>query len=406
MLKAILLPLKSGKQVLVAKVCRHESAMPSRAVMFFATRAPLTGGDMYLAHMCEYIKDRGDLVEEVYLEDMPRFIRNSGLFLGVFLSNFWLLFRLLALPGSRLVLFEDFGFHPRLLLSNLLIRFLRKTNIFMLSQLGLKYHRLTRFGIFWNIDRWLIRTSFARTDIIFTNSKDGRDQVIATGRVNPPKVINARCGFEPIPPAQTGRGNTDRSTTRSETQLLFVGRCSPNKGIQYLLEAVALVSASCRVRLHIVGNTGDDPQYYNHLVEITTARQIAGKVIFHGFVQPGSADLVKLYRQSDIFVLPSIREGFGIVVLEAMSCGLPIITTTADALPELVAHGKTGMLVPPGNAQALADAIATLVDSPDLRNSLGANGRRFCEAVREQYSWPNVCGGIYDVMTRYSKELE
>jgi len=94
------------------------------------------------------------------------------------------------------------------------------------------------------------------------------------------------------------------------------------------------------------------------------------------------AELARIYRAADVFVFPSRTDTFGLVLLEAMACGVPVASTTGGALPEVV--GDAGVLVPPGDAVALASAIAELLEDPARREELGEAARR---RIEQQFSW-------------------
>ena len=99
------------------------------------------------------------------------------------------------------------------------------------------------------------------------------------------------------------------------------------------------------------------------------------------------AELVQHYNRAEMLACPSLYEGFGLPAGEAMACGLPVAATTGGALPEVVEDGVTGILVPPGDAPALAEAIQTLMGDADLRRRMGQAGR---ERVLEKFSWPRA----------------
>ena len=101
---------------------------------------------------------------------------------------------------------------------------------------------------------------------------------------------------------------------------------------------------------------------------------------------PSDDVVAQLYQQADIFCLPSVQEGFGIVFLEAMASGLPIVATNATAIPEVVPHGQAGLLVAPGNVAALARALIELLRNPEQRATFGAFG----QAHVEQFNWSRV----------------
>ncbi len=102
----------------------------------------------------------------------------------------------------------------------------------------------------------------------------------------------------------------------------------------------------------------------------------------------GSKDeLIKLYRQSDLFVMPSLRDSFGFVFLEAMTQGLPCIGTNINAMPEIIEDGKTGYIVPARDPAALAKAILHFYEQEGNRGALGAAARA---RVQERYTWARV----------------
>ncbi len=195
-------------------------------------------------------------------------------------------------------------------------------------------------------------------------------------------------------------GNISEKTECAQygkTNLLFVGRCHVDKGIEYLLEAVALLGDN--VVLNIVGATDHDPNYYRKLTEIIQKRNIKEKVFFHGYVDDKNK-LKQFHERADIFVLPSIIEGFGIVLLEAMSAGLPIVATNVGAIPELVKDGYNGILVPPRDMPSLAKAIDSLIRSPSMRRKYSINGFKYYQSVRDIHSWDNHLRTIRDIFNR------
>ena len=153
------------------------------------------------------------------------------------------------------------------------------------------------------------------------------------------------------------------------------------KGFAVLLDALRVLKPRCpQMTLAIVGE-GDarvDIEAY------AADRGVADRVTFYGGLSEEA--LARQYREADAFVMPSEREGFGIVFAEAMARGLPCVGVAAGAVPEVIENGVSGWLVPPGDPGALADALCTLVENPRLRERMGEAGRRrfereFTEAV-------------------------
>jgi len=155
--------------------------------------------------------------------------------------------------------------------------------------------------------------------------------------------------------------------TNGVVQLLFVGHITKAKGVLDLLQALALLSKNKAWFLHVVGGASE-METWEQVQGLITKYNFSSQVTVHGRVI--DARLQELYCQSDVFVLPSHWEGYGIVFLEAMSLGLPIISTTAGAISEVVEHQQSGLLVEAGDIQSLSDAIEILIDSSEIRKEM------------------------------------
>jgi glycosyltransferase involved in cell wall biosynthesis len=116
-------------------------------------------------------------------------------------------------------------------------------------------------------------------------------------------------------------------------------------------------------------------------------------VTFAGAV--GQDRIPDYYARPDVFCLPSFAEGIPIVLMEAMARELPVVATAIMGVPELVVHGRSGLLVPPGRADELAAALEELARSPELRGQLGSAGR---ERVAEAYELRSSVGGLLEVL--------
>jgi glycosyltransferase involved in cell wall biosynthesis len=107
-------------------------------------------------------------------------------------------------------------------------------------------------------------------------------------------------------------------------------------------------------------------------------------------------DIPRLLQAMDIFVLPSLAEGISNTLLEAMATGLPVVATRVGGNPELIEHGVNGCLVPVSDAQALAEALQGLIESPETRNRMGASG---LQKMRQSFDWDSTVAaylGVYD----------
>ena len=144
----------------------------------------------------------------------------------------------------------------------------------------------------------------------------------------------------------------------------------PRKGYEVMLRALpAIVRAAPTVHYVIVGS--DDNDYADRLKRLASELTIADRVHIVGFQDPVQPFLAAL----DLYTHPALMEGFGIAVVEAMAMGKAVVATTTGGLPEVVAHGDTGLLVPPGDAESLAAAVISLLKDKARREQMGLSGR-------------------------------
>jgi glycosyltransferase involved in cell wall biosynthesis len=160
------------------------------------------------------------------------------------------------------------------------------------------------------------------------------------------------------------------SKTR-DVSILFVGRLEPRKGASIFIDALRdVLRSNDRVAVNVVG--ADSPTAPNGLTHQEYARRVLGplsaRVRFHGYVSV--TDLASFWAAADIFVAPSTYESFGLVYLEAMRHGIPIVAAAVPGVDEVV-DPSCGVLVPPRDAQRLAAAILNLVHDPNRRSVLG-----------------------------------
>jgi glycosyltransferase involved in cell wall biosynthesis len=175
---------------------------------------------------------------------------------------------------------------------------------------------------------------------------------------------------------------------RDGATILCVARQYPRKHIADLLRALPIVlQAAPHTRTVIIG---DGPQHAA-LRRLAAELGLGVAVQFRGSI-PDDDQVARCYRQADIFCLPSVQEGFGIVFLEAMASGLPIVAARAAAIPEVVPQGRAGLLVPPGDVMAVAEALIELLKNPDQRAAYGAFGQEHVA----QYDWERVAGVFLD----------
>ncbi len=185
-----------------------------------------------------------------------------------------------------------------------------------------------------------------------------------------------------LPGVDTGTFRPEKKVAKIAHSVLFVGRLHERKAIPSLILSLKEVRTRVPdVKLFIVG----DGSLRVELQRLVAAEGLVSQVNFLGRVP--AEELVQWYNRAEVFVLPSLFEGFGIVCLEAMACATPVIATMVPGVVDLVKDGETGLLVPPQNRKRLGEAIAKLLEDSELRNRLGNNGHQM---AREKLDWHQV----------------
>jgi glycosyltransferase involved in cell wall biosynthesis len=181
--------------------------------------------------------------------------------------------------------------------------------------------------------------------------------------------------------------------------ILFVGRLVERKGVAYLIDAVAQIPPTIPATLVIIGDGPDRPA----LEEQARAAASPHPIEFRGWVTPAALD--EAYRSATVFALPAVvdergdTEGLGMVLLEAMSYHVPVVTTALGGITDIVRDGENGLIVPPNDAPALANALERLVTDRAMVEHLGAGG---LHVIEQRFSWPRIIdqfAAIYDELS-------
>ncbi len=210
-------------------------------------------------------------------------------------------------------------------------------------------------------------------------------------RVIPPGVDLDR--FHPLPPAQAKEhlGLDPRCRL-----ILFVGRIEPLKGIDTLLWAISLIARKhpdliCGLCVPIIGGNPYRVEDNDEMVRLQALREALGIEEVVTFLGAQDQDVLQYYyAAAEMVVMPSDYESFGMVALEAMACGTPVIASDVGGLAYLVRHGRTGYRVPPRDPGALAEKITRLLTDEGLRRRMGQRAACFAEG----YAWPLIADRI------------
>lgn len=196
--------------------------------------------------------------------------------------------------------------------------------------------------------------------------------VLVEGGIEREKIRVIHTGIDPEPFQKA-------TTIKSNNPVPVIGTMAileERKGHQYLLEAAALLKQKGYQLEYRFAGEGSQRKCLQNLAKDLGLKE---EVTFEGFV----SDIPKFLSRIDVFVLPSFNEGMGVAILEAMAAAKPVVGTSAGGIPELVADGVTGLLVPPRNAQALASAISRLLSDKDLLTTMGVRG---CQRVQTHFT--------------------
>ena len=234
------------------------------------------------------------------------------------------------------------------------------------------------------------REAMLNADRIVAFSGHERDAMARLYGADPSRVMLAPCGvdltkFRPMDQKEVRR----RLGMNGEKVLLYVGRVEPLKGLDLLVEtAVQMEAESENLRMMVVGGGGPGEPETDRVRRLAKERQVDGLIDFVGRVDHDELPLY--YNAADVCLVPSYYESFGLVALESMACGTPVVATRVGGLPTLVHHGHTGYLKSWRCPEAFANSVEMIISSQRLQESLGNAARRRAELM----GWPNVASMI------------
>jgi glycosyltransferase involved in cell wall biosynthesis len=237
---------------------------------------------------------------------------------------------------------------------------------------------------------WIERIFSKFTDRLVALTHGEKDDYIEMSVCSPEKLLTIHSGVDIRQFLHTNGNLAEKKRSLGlgpkETVIGFVGWLLPIKGPEYLLEAMDYIwPKQPDTTLVMIGKGDLDVDLRAEALR----KNVNGNVKFLGWRQ----DIHELMPVFDIFVLPSLNEGMGRVLVEAMAAGKPVVASRVGGIPDLVRDGETGYLVPPADAKALSDAILKLLKNPDQAKLMGQRGKESCR----QYSLEAMIAKLDDL---------
>ena len=329
---------------------------------------PLTGGDRFHNEVLFSLERAGNKVNYISVGDAPKVFRNFLLF------NLRLIWQMRQ--HSRSVFILDFYYHPWSFLAVWLIKYWFNCKV-VVSTRGI-YFIDKGIAVYW-LSRFMAYILLKPADLLIVNSSWTREELCKRG------ARNKKCAVIPPGVDLPEIKKCPKSINRGKVQLLSVGNCVPVKRIDKLIEAISLLDKE-KYHLTIMGETTDDIKYFNKIQKMIISKGLQENVSFIGFLK--GQRKTDEYQKADIFVHSSMAEGYGIVLVEAMYFGLPVVACRVGAIPELIKDKINGFLVAPDNPLEFSSAITLLMEDETLRGNMS---RRNMDDYKEQaYTWGQV----------------
>ncbi len=236
------------------------------------------------------------------------------------------------------------------------------------------------------IEKYLAR----KCDRILVATDKERDHLVQYYGASPETIGVVPCGvnLDLFRPLDKAAARQQLGFAQDESIVLYVGRFAPVKGIDRLMEAIAHLQHHQRIRLVIVGGDGDGAPEYKNFRRLAGKLSIEDSVTFVGRIEQDG--LPPYYSAADVLAVPSHYESFGLVALESLASGTPVVATNVGAMESILREGETGHVVSNGSPRSIADGIETLISRPHAPSADEVRASVF------RFSWANVASAIID----------
>ncbi len=238
-----------------------------------------------------------------------------------------------------------------------------------------------QLGSGYLLSSWIEKTAVESAHRVIAVSHKMREDILAHFGADPARVVVIHNGIDPEQFKRTAARDHLERLGVTPPYVLFVGRITDQKGIFHLLEAAPRLPAG--VQLVLCASAPDTPE-----IEERLRRALPDHPNVSWLNEMVPVEVVaQLYSHAAVFCCPSVYEPFGLINLEAMACEAPVVASAVGGILEVVEDGKTGVLVPPAQPEALAAALGRLLANPALAREMGRAGRR---RVEDEFAWTSV----------------
>ncbi|MCB1821274.1 MAG: glycogen synthase [Candidatus Competibacteraceae bacterium] len=268
-----------------------------------------------------------------------------------------------------------------------------------------------QLGHGYDLSRWIEKSALETADAIIAVSRSTREDILRLFNVDPTRVVVIPNGIdtEEYQPVHAPEVLSKHGIDPDRPFVLFVGRITRQKGLYYLLQAIPHIDP--KLQIVLCAGDADTLAMQREIEEIVRELQSHRSGIVWIPKMLPRQETIALYSHATIFCCPSIYEPFGIINLEAMACGTPVVGSAVGGICEVVVEGETGLLVDPHLSpepphdpisparfeRGLAEAINRIVNDPELCRQMAEAGR---ERVERHYSWRSIAQQTYDLYRR------
>lgn len=356
-------------------------------IFILGSTVPKTGGELYNYKIFNHINEQ-NVVPHIYLIDLEKYKYVIRLRWVPILGDLAIsLFLTILLSRYNGIFIEDHYFSRYLLMSNIFQKIFFKSKIVTLVHLFCNYSSDDGSPLRKEVNKQMEKIHLSQSDEIVTSSQHSSYEIQSLG-VSEKHIHVFTPGIDKEKFSKLPRRHDDKLNEK----ILCVANYIPRKGILYLIQAFHKVE-SHGFTLHLVGNRNKSFSYYRKMNSLVDKLELRESVYFHD--GKDQENLKYLYSTSDIFVLPSLKETFGIVLIEAMYYSLPVITVNSSAMPDLIADGVNGLLVPPQDSGAISRSLECLISQPELRRKMGDAGYQIASS---SFDWDRTCSAFHDFL--------